>query len=87
MFWLAEVGEVPIINLASCRMWTGSTVGDLMLPLLMAGERVTPEEIVEIGYGGLPGSAVNLRFPAYDTGETDVQRRARPFNPQQMHAG
>jgi hypothetical protein len=66
MCWIAHTGDVPIVNLASGRMWTGRTVGDLILPLLMAGVTVTPEEIADIGYGGLPGSAVNLRFPPYD---------------------
>ncbi|MGA7670558.1 MAG: hypothetical protein WBW04_09050 [Nitrolancea sp.] len=66
MFWLARVGDVPIINVASCRMWTGGAVGDLILPLVMAGETVTPEMIVEIGHGGLPGSAIRLRYPTYE---------------------
>ncbi len=66
MFWLAQVGNVPIINLASCRMWTGNALGDLILPMVMAGENVTREDILEIGYGGLPGSAVKLRFAPYD---------------------
>jgi hypothetical protein len=66
MFWLAQAGDVPIINLASCRMYTGKTVGDLILPLVLAGERVTPDDIIEIGYGGFPGSAASLRFPPYE---------------------
>ncbi len=66
MFWLARVGEVPIINVASCRMWAGGAVGDLILALVMAGETVTPEIIRDIGYGGLPGSAVRLRYPTYE---------------------
>ncbi len=66
MFWLAQAGDVPIINLASCRMWTGNALGDLILPLVMAGETVTREDILAIGYGGLPGSAVKLRFAPYD---------------------
>lgn len=66
MFWLAEAGDVPILNLASCRMYVGSTVGDVILPLLMAGQRVTRDDIIDIGYGGLPGSAIAFRFPPYD---------------------
>jgi len=66
MFWLARVGDVPIINLASCRMWAGGAVGDLILPLVIAGETVTLEMILEIGYGGLPGSAIRLRYPSYE---------------------
>jgi hypothetical protein len=73
MFWLARTGDVPIINLASYRMWTGNALGDLILPLVMAGEEVTRDDIIEIGHGGLPGSAVNLRYPPYDSDGADAK--------------
>ncbi len=66
MFWLAQLGDVPIINLASCRMYIGTALADLILPMYMAGEQVTPDDIMALGYGGLPGSAISLRFPPYD---------------------
>ena len=66
MCWLAQAGATTILNLSSCAMYTGLTVADVLLPLLMTGEPVTPEDIIEIGYGGLPGSGVALRFPPYD---------------------
>ena len=66
MFWLAQLGDVPIINLASCRMYIGTALADLILPMYMAGEQVTPDDIMALGYGGLPGSAIGLRFPPYD---------------------
>ena len=28
MFWLARVGDMPAVNVASCRMWAGGAVGD-----------------------------------------------------------
>jgi hypothetical protein len=66
MFWLAESGDVPIVNVASTRMLMGTTAADAFLPMLMAGHRVTPDDIIEIGVGGLPGSAIRFRFPPYD---------------------
>jgi hypothetical protein len=66
MFWLAEAGEVPIVNVASTRMLMGTTAADAFLPMLMAGHRVTRDNILDIGVGGLPGSAIRFRFPAYD---------------------
>ena len=67
MFWLAEAGDVPIVNVASTRMLMGTTAADAFLPMLMAGHRVTRDDILDIGVGGLPGSAIRFRFPAYDT--------------------
>jgi molybdenum cofactor cytidylyltransferase len=66
MFWLAEAGDVPIVNVASVRMLSGTTAADAFLPMLMAGHRVTRDDILDIGVGGLPGSAIRFRFPPYD---------------------
>jgi hypothetical protein len=65
MSWLAQIGSVPLVNLSSSRMWVGMTVGDIYLPMLMTGQPLTPADVLEIGYGGLPGSAIGLRFPPY----------------------
>jgi hypothetical protein len=66
MFWLARAGDVPIINLASCSMYSRATVADLILPLVMTGRRVTSDDIIELGYGGLLDREMAFRFPDYD---------------------
>ncbi len=73
LFWLAYVGDVPVYNLASCSMYSSSTVGDLVLPSIMAGERVTSTDLAGIGYGGLLDRDMQFRFPPYDAAapETD----------------
>ncbi len=72
MFWLADVGDIPIVNVASVRMMSGVTAADAFLPLMMTGHRVTRDDVLDIGVGGLPGSAIRFRFPPYD----DDQRNA-----------
>lgn len=71
MFWLAYRREVPIFNLASCSMYSKATVADLILPLVMAGERVTLDDLAELGYGGLLDRGMAFRFPPYDVDATD----------------
>ncbi|MCO5176266.1 MAG: hypothetical protein M9890_04725 [Thermomicrobiales bacterium] len=66
MSWLARAGSVQILNLASARMYLGHTVGDLYLPPLMRAEPVAPEDVIALGYGGMPGSAVSLRVAPYE---------------------
>jgi len=66
MFWLAEVGRVPVFNLASCSMYSMSTFADLVLPLVMTGQRVAEEDIDRFGYGGLLDREMHFRFPPYD---------------------
>ncbi|MGA7672947.1 MAG: hypothetical protein WBW04_21195, partial [Nitrolancea sp.] len=66
MFWLAEIGDVPIVNLASCSMYSSVTFADLILPLVMAGEHLTEEDVDSFGYGGLLDREMRFRFPPYD---------------------
>ena len=66
MFWLAQTGEVPVFNLASCSMYSRATVADLILPLVMTGEGATREDILDLGYGGLLERDMAFRFPDYD---------------------
>jgi hypothetical protein len=66
MSWLAMAGTVPILNLDASRMYLGATVGDVYLPMLLTAQPVTPADLMNIGYGGLPGSAISFRFPPYD---------------------
>lgn len=72
LFWLAYTGDVPIFNLASCSMYSRSTVGDLVLPSIMAGERVTSTDLAGLGYGGLLDRDMQFRFPPYDA-HTEVE--------------
>jgi hypothetical protein len=74
MCWLAQAGAVPIVNLASCRMYIGSSVAELLLPTLMTGQPLTSDDIIALGYGGLPGVALADRFPPYDTEPVDAPR-------------
>jgi len=71
MFWLAYRDRVPIFNLASCSMYSQATVADLILPWVMAGERVTRDDLAALGYGGLLDRDMGYRFPAYDVDQVD----------------
>jgi hypothetical protein len=73
MFWLAEVEEsgTPIVNLASCSMYSKATVADLVMPWLMSGETVSERDMASIGYGGLLDRDMGWRFPTYDVETVD----------------
>lgn len=76
MFWLAYRGETPIFNLASCSMYSKATVADLVLPWIMAGERVTLDDMAALGFGGLLDRDMGFRFPDYDADQTDERDEA-----------
>ncbi len=66
LFWMAYRGPIPIFGLSSCEMFSHKTVLDLVLPRLLAGERVGREELIDMGYGGLLSRQMAFRFPPYE---------------------
>ena len=53
MFMLAYKGEIPILGLPGCVMFCSKTVFDMILPRIVAGERLTREIFIKMGVGGL----------------------------------
>ena len=66
MFWLAYRGALPIFNVASCSMFSKSTIADVVLPWIMSGERVERDTLAGLGFGGLLDLGMAFRFPPYD---------------------
>jgi hypothetical protein len=66
MFWLAYRGDLPVFNLASCSMFSKSTIADVVLPWIMTGERVEADTLAALGFGGLLDRGMGFRFPPYD---------------------
>ncbi|KGP75661.1 molybdenum cofactor biosynthesis protein MoaB [Desulfosporosinus sp. Tol-M] len=53
MFMLAYLGDVPIMGLPGCVMYSKKTVFDLIAPRILTGERLSRLDIVKLGVGGL----------------------------------
>jgi hypothetical protein len=56
---------VPIVGLPTCGLFSQATVFDLVLPQILAGERVDGPALAELGHGGLLRREVAFRFPPY----------------------
>lgn len=64
MFLLAYYNErIPVIGLPGCVMYAKRTVFDLVLPRLMADEKIEREELNRLGEGGLCLSCDVCTFP------------------------
>ncbi|MHC1684315.1 MAG: molybdopterin-binding protein [Clostridiaceae bacterium] len=63
MFLLAFKGDIPILGLPGCVMYSKRTIFDLMLPRILAGEKVSKEDIAGLGHGGLCMNCEDCRFP------------------------
>lgn len=53
MFLMSYYGDKPVMGLPGCVMHAHTTVFDLVLPRILAGERITMEDIAAFGHGGL----------------------------------
>ena len=64
MFLLAYYeGKIPIMGLPGCVMYARRTIFDLVLPRIMAGEKLTAADISTLGEGGLCLSCPVCTFP------------------------
>lgn len=63
MFLLSYLGEIPVLGLPGCIMYSHRTVFDLVVPKLMVGEKLTPEDISKLGHGGLCSSCPICHYP------------------------
>lgn len=63
MFLLAYKGNMPVLGLPGCVMYSKRTVFDLVLSRLLSGEKLTKEDIAAYGHGGLCMECEICRFP------------------------
>ena len=63
MFLLAYHGDIPVLGVPSCAMYAKRTVLDLVLPRVLADERLSAKDIAEYGHGGLCLDCKVCSFP------------------------
>ncbi len=66
MFWLAYLGSVPILGLPGCSTFARTGMADLVMARLIAGEKLTINDLARLGHGGLFKKYMGFRFPQYD---------------------
>ncbi len=64
MFMLARIGSVPVLGVPGCAMYHKTTVLDLVLPRILAGEEVSRGDIARLGHGGLCLECDVCRYPS-----------------------
>jgi len=69
MFLYGHFGDVPVLGLPACVLYYKSTVFDLMLPRVLAGEGVTRRELAEIAHGGLCLNCKQCLYPVCPFGK------------------
>jgi molybdopterin biosynthesis enzyme len=70
MFLLAYYqGNIPIAGLPGCVMYSKRTIFDLVLPRMLAGERLKAEDLSGLGHGGLCLNCKPCTFPSCGFGK------------------
>ena len=63
MFMLSYIGDVPVVGLPGCVMYSRTSVFDLIVPRLLAGERITKDDINGLAHGGLCLNCETCTYP------------------------
>ena len=63
MFLMAYLGEVPLMGVPACGLHHRITVLDLVLPRILAGERIGKAELAFLGHGGLCRDCPECSYP------------------------
>jgi len=63
MFLVAYLGEVPLLGVPACALHHRITALDLVLPRILAGERIGKLELALLGHGGLCRDCPQCSYP------------------------
>ncbi len=63
MFLVAYIGDVPMLGVPACGLFHRITVLDLVLPRILAGEKIGKAELAFLGHGGLCKDCLECSYP------------------------
>lgn len=69
MFLLGYSGTAVVMGLPACGLYHRTTIFDLMLPRIMAGEKPGKRDLARLSHGGLCLNCTPCRFPACSFGK------------------
>ena len=63
MFLVAYLGDIPLLGVPGCGLFHRTTVLDLVLPRILAGEHVGKKELAFLGHGGFCRNCPECGYP------------------------
>jgi molybdenum cofactor synthesis domain-containing protein len=70
MFQIAYKNGMPIVGIPACGLYHTTTIFDLVLPRLLAGERLDEEDLARFAVGGMCLNCAECRYPVCPMGKT-----------------
>ena len=68
MLMISQLDNIPVISLPACVFYYKQTVFDLVLPRVLAGEKITKDDIAAMGHGGLCMNCKVCHYPVCSFG-------------------
>lgn len=69
MFLYGRIGTVPVLGLPACVLFHRVTILELLLPRVLAGEKITRRDLAELAHGGLCLTCEECRYPTCPFGK------------------
>ena len=69
MFLYGRFGDIPVLGLPACVLFHRTTILDLVLPRVLAGEKITRKDFAAMAHGGLCLDCDECRFPVCPFGK------------------
>ncbi len=63
MFLLAMLGDIPILGAPAAVIFNDTTIIDVILPRVLAGEEISRQDIIDMGHGGLCLDCADCIYP------------------------
>ncbi len=63
MVLIAELGDIPILGAPGAVIFNKTTIIDVLLPRMLAGDKITRQDIIELAHGGLCLDCEECVFP------------------------
>jgi len=63
MFLVTYLGNIPLLGVPACGLYHRITVLDLLLPRILAGERIGKADLAFLGHGGLCRDCPECNYP------------------------
>lgn len=63
MFLYGRYGDIPILGLPACVIYYRATIFDMILPRVLAGERINREDMAAMAHGGMCLNCEHCHYP------------------------
>ncbi|OGP64638.1 MAG: molybdopterin-binding protein [Deltaproteobacteria bacterium RBG_16_42_7] len=69
MFMIAYLRDIPLLGVPGCALFHEITIFDILLPRILAGERIGRKEMASLGHGGLCLNCGECQYPVCPFGK------------------